>query len=90
MVYALPAGPDGSFALSTNYARTDEASIGPFGFLENDSQVISGTATYSRHLTDRLSAFVSPSFSISDNPGLGRRENYEVSIGITHRFGRLQ
>lgn len=72
-------------SLSAQYARTGEIERG----LGRSAQTLMGaSATLSRSISQRLSAFVSPSFERQSS--FSTRTNYQVSAGISYRLGAVR
>ncbi len=76
-----------SISASIRYGRTDQNSNTGFGVSGWDSELIGGSATYRRQLTDRLSAFVTPTVSKVSSDTVQREANFGVMAGLTMRFG---
>jgi hypothetical protein len=77
-------------SVSANYGRSSGLRSGPVPLANRGSEVIGATASYSRRLSDRLSAYVSPSFTSASDRVAGSRENLQALIGVSYRLGQLR
>lgn len=77
-----------NISLSAQYSRSRASFLGPEQGLDNSQSVVAVSASYSRRLTQRLYAFVTPGYARTSGMAFSNeRENYQISTGITYRFG---
>lgn len=89
--YARTFGPRGTASVSATYARTSQASLPFLTGLSRRTELASVSGTFRRKLTERIAAFVTPSLALVDDDGQsGRRENYQLLLGVSYIFGRTQ
>ena len=88
--YARTFGPRGTASVSATYARTSQASLPFLTGLSRRTELASVSGTFRRKLTERIAAFVTPSLALVDGGQSGRRENYQLLLGVSYIFGRTQ
>lgn len=88
--YSHSLGTRATASAHAQYARTSRGGEPGFALPNGKSELASVSATYRHRLGERLSAFVTPSFTSIDDDLSDRRSNYQVMLGVSYRFGRLQ
>jgi len=86
--YARAIGTAGNVSLGASYSKTGLSDSSPILLGQRESEIAFISGTYSREIADRLSAFITPSFTSNDDEFAGQEENYEVQLGITYHFGK--
>ena len=77
-----------SFSLNARYGDT-KASLAAFDLEElQETSFVAASAYYATPITERLGLYVAPSaLLLLDNP-FDRGDNYQISVGLSYRFGR--
>ena len=88
--YERSFGPEGSISATASYARTSQSQNSFLLPINSESELLNVSATYRRTLGQRVSAFVTPSFTSIADEFSSRRENYQVMLGLSYYFGRLR
>ncbi len=88
--YAHEIGARGNISAAVTYARTSRSSVTLLNGLGGRSELLSASSTFRRKIGSRVSAFVTPSFTSARDERRGRRENYQVLMGISYSFGKRQ
>lgn len=86
--YTRAIGSDGNVSLGASYSKTGMSDSSPILLGRRKSEVANLTGTYSHRIGQRLSAFITPSFTSRDDEFAAKEENYQVTAGITYHFGR--
>lgn len=79
-------GRDNTISLTARYSRVEQANE-RLGFKQD---FVGMMVTYNRQISNRVSAFITPSYSKSFDNVAPRDGNFEVRAGIRARFGALQ
>jgi len=88
--YSHSFGTTSSGSLSATYARSDRPSSLVLNGTSSRSELADASATYRRKIGQRISGFVTPSFTSIKDELSGRRNNYQVLLGVTYNFGMAQ
>jgi len=88
--YARTLGPRDTASVSATYARTSQARLPFLTGLSRRTELASVSGTFRHKLTERIAAFVTPSLALVDDGQSGRRENYQLLLGVSYIFGRTQ
>jgi hypothetical protein len=88
--YARLIGPDGRVSLSAGYSKTGTSDSSSILLGRRESDVANLTGSYTHRIGPRLSAFITPSFSSVDDEFAAKEENYQVLLGISYHFGKMQ
>lgn len=77
-------------SFAARYGQTDQNLSTGLPLQNRITEIVGGSATYSRQLNDRLTFSVTPSYSKIYGDNQGRRDsNASIMIGLTMRFGKL-
>ena len=85
--YSRSVGSNGSMSLSAKYSRSSRSENSAVVAGRPRSRIAHVNGAYSHRLGERVSAFVTPSFTSSRDELFGSRENYEIIAGITYHWG---
>lgn len=88
--YSHSFGEKTTASLNGRYARTSRGQQEGFALSNGKSELANVSATLRRRFGERLSAFVTPSFSSIDDDFTERRNNYQVMLGVSYRFGSVR
>ena len=88
--YTHSLGTMATISLNGQYAQTSRSKQAGFALSNGKSRLANASLTYRRRLGERLSAFVTPSYTSIDDDMSDRRNNYQVMLGISYRFGSVQ
>jgi len=88
--YAREIGIAGNASFTASYAKTGMSDSSPILLGRRESEVANVSGTYSHRLGERVSAFITPSFTANDDEFAAKEENYQVLLGITYHFGQLR
>jgi hypothetical protein len=85
--YGRTIGTAGHISMGATYQKSGTSEVVPtlLGRRENEVAYFSGT--YTHEIGERLSAFLTPSFTSNDDEFDGKEENYQVQVGISYHFG---
>jgi hypothetical protein len=87
--YSRAIGIDGHASFTATYSKSG-LSDSPVLLGRRKSEIAYVAGTYNHRLGDRVSAYVTPSFTANEDQFAGNAENYQVEVGITYRFGTLR
>jgi hypothetical protein len=85
--YARTVGTAGHASLGATYQKSGTSDTTTPLLGRRESEVANLTGTYSHQIGQRLSAFVTPSFTSSEDEFAGKEENYQMLVGISYHFG---
>lgn len=88
--YAREIGIAGNASFTASYAKTGMSDSSPILLGRRESEVANVSGTYSHRLGERVSAFITPSFTANDDEFAAKEENYQVLLGISYHFGQLR
>ena len=86
--YSHSLGTRATATANAQYGRTSRGQGQGIALSNGKSELASVTATYRHQLGERLSAYVTPSFTSIYDDVLDRRSNYQIMLGVTYAFGR--
>jgi len=86
--YQRAFGRDANASLGASYSKTGMSDESPVLLGRRESEVANVTASYSHRIGERISAFITPSFTSRDDEFAPKEENYQVLVGISYHFGR--
>jgi hypothetical protein len=87
--YGRTVGIDGYVSFTANYSKSG-MSDSPVLLGRRKSEIAYVDGTYTHQLGERVSAYVSPSFTANEDEFTCKEENYQVVLGITYRLGSLR
>jgi hypothetical protein len=87
--FGRTVGVDGYASFTASYSKSG-MSDSPVLLGRRKSEVAYVDGTYTHRLGERVSAYVTPSFTANEDQIAGKEENYQVVLGITYRFGSLR
>lgn len=77
-------------SFAARYGQTDQDVITGLPLQTRITEIVGGSATYSRQLNDRLTFSITPSYTKIYGNNQGRRDSSaSIMIGLTMRFGKL-
>lgn len=85
--YARQIGVNGYASFGATYSKTG-LSDAPVLLGRRKSEIANVSGSYSHRLGERVSAYITPSFTANEDQFAGKQENYQVLLGISYRFGR--
>lgn len=88
--YSRAMGPRANLSFTGSYARSSRSVLSVTADPDRNSRFLTMSGTYRRKVGESLAAFVTPSFVTIKDGLSGRRENFQVLLGISHTFGRAQ
>lgn len=88
--YARSIGTEASASAAVRYARSSRFQDAFAAASSRRSELISVSGTYRHRLNQRVAAFATPSFTSIADENAGRRENYQMLLGVSYHFGRLR
>ena len=88
--YARSFGPVSSVSASATYSRTNRSLAAGFPLSSSHTELAAVSSTYRHKLGERLSAYLTPSFTSISDDFSGARENYQVLLGISYHFGPVR
>jgi hypothetical protein len=88
--YAREIGADGNVSLTAGYTKSGMPDSSPILLGRRESDVANVSGSYTHRIGQRLSAFITPSFTSAEDEFAGKQENYQVLLGITYHFGKLR
>lgn len=88
--YSRAVGPAGNISLSGNYSKSGTSDSSPILLGRRETEIVNVGGSYNHRIGERLSAFVSPSFTSNKDQFVEKEENYQVLVGISYLFGRTR
>lgn len=88
--YSRTAGPRARLSFAGSFTRSNRSIVSVPTSETRHSQLLNMSSTYRRELGERIAAFVTPSFTSIKDRLSGRRENFQVLIGVSRKFGRTR
>ncbi len=88
--YARDIGTAGNVSFTANYSKSGTSNSSPILLGRRKSEVANVSGSYRHRIAQRLSAFITPSFTSNDDQFAGKEENYQVLAGISYHFGKAQ
>jgi hypothetical protein len=88
--YSREIGADGNVSLTAGYTKSGMPDSSPILLGRRESDVANVSGSYTHRIGQRLSAFITPSFTSAEDEFAGKQENYQVLLGITYHFGKLR
>jgi hypothetical protein len=88
--YAHSFGRVASASVMATYARSSRFRAASSLVGSTHTELIAVSGSYRHTLGQRLSAFVTPSFTSVANEFSGRQENYQMLLGVSYHLGRMR
>lgn len=88
--YARSFGTTASVSATARYARSSRFRAALLPAANTTSELAAVSGTYRHNLNQRVSAFVTPSFTSIADEFSDRRENYQMLLGVSYHFGRVR
>jgi hypothetical protein len=90
LTFGRAIGLDQRVSLAASYTRRNADLFPRASLLDGRQSLLAASARYSRSIGERLDAFVTPGYARIWGQSIDARDNYQISVGVRYRLGRLR